>query len=87
MIEADVTVTFHRAKAGFALDREARRLGGRYLVAPIGIPLEAEEGIVPPDGEWPPARITEVSWQEPVERADAAHRAGGGVPAGPGRTD
>jgi hydroxyethylthiazole kinase-like uncharacterized protein yjeF len=87
VIEADVTVTFHRAKAGFALDREARRLAGRYLVAPIGIPLEAEEGIVPPDGEWPPARITEVSWQEPVERADAAHRAGGGIPAGPGRTD
>jgi NAD(P)H-hydrate epimerase len=87
VIEADVTVTFHRAKAGFALDRDARRLAGRYLVAPIGIPLEAEEGIVPPDGEWPPARITEVSWQEPVERADAAHRPGGGVPAGPGRTD
>ena len=65
VIEADVTVTFHRAKAGFALDREARRLAGRYLVAPIGIPLEAEEGIVPADGEWPPARITEVTWQEP----------------------
>ena len=73
---ADVTVTFHRAKAGFALDREARRLAGRYLVAPIGIPLEAEEGIVPPDGELPPARITEINWQEPVERADAAHRPG-----------
>jgi hydroxyethylthiazole kinase-like uncharacterized protein yjeF len=87
VVEADVTVTFHRAKAGFALDREARRLAGRYLVAPIGIPLEAEEGIVPPDGEWPPARITEVTWQEPVERTDAAHRAGGGIPAGPGRTD
>jgi hypothetical protein len=28
-----------------------------------------------------------VSWQEPVERAAAAHRAGGGIPAGPGRTD
>ena len=56
-----MTVTFHRAKAGFALDREARRLAGRYLVAPIGIPLEAEDGIVPPDGEWPPARITEVT--------------------------
>jgi hydroxyethylthiazole kinase-like uncharacterized protein yjeF len=84
VIEADVTVTFHRAKAGFALDRDARRLAGRYLVAPIGIPLEAEEGIVPPDGEWPPARITEVTWQEPVERAAAAHRAGGGIPAGPG---
>ena len=87
VVTADVTVTFHRAKAGFALDREARRLAGRYLVAPIGIPLEAEEGIVPPDGEWPPARITEVSWQEPVEREAAAHRPGAGIPAGPGRTD
>lgn len=87
VIEADVTVTFHRAKAGFALDREARRLAGRYLVAPIGIPLEAEEGIVPPDGEWPAARITEVTWHEPVERPDQAHRPGGGIAAGPGRTD
>ncbi|HEX2884367.1 MAG TPA: NAD(P)H-hydrate epimerase [Candidatus Limnocylindria bacterium] len=87
VVSADVTVTFHRAKAGFALDREARRLGGRYLVAPIGIPLEAEEGIVPPDGEWPPARITEITWHEPIERPDAAHRPGGGVAAGPGRTD
>jgi hydroxyethylthiazole kinase-like uncharacterized protein yjeF len=87
VVTADVTVTFHRAKAGFALDRDARRLAGRYLVAPIGIPLEAEEGIVPPDGEWPPARITEITWQEPVERPDAAHRPGGGVAAGPGRTD
>ena len=66
VVEADVTVTFHRAKAGFALDPEARRLAGRYLVAPIGIPLEAEEGVVPPDGEYPPARITQVNWQEPV---------------------
>ncbi len=65
VVAADVTVTFHRAKAGFALDPEARRLAGRYLVAPIGIPLEAEAGIVPPDGEFPPARITEVTWQEP----------------------
>lgn len=87
VVTADVTVTFHRAKAGFALDREARQLAGRYLVAPIGIPLEAEEGIVPPDGEWPPARITEITWQEPVPHPDAAHRAGGGVAAGPGRTD
>lgn len=84
VVEADVTVTFHRAKAGFALDREARRLAGRYLVAPIGIPLEAEEDIVPPDGEFPPARITEITWGEPVERPDAAHRPGGGIPAGPG---
>jgi len=87
VVTADVTVTFHRAKAGFALDREARRLAGRYLVAPIGIPLEAEEGIVPPDGEFPPGRITEINWQEPVGRADAAHRPGGGIAAGPGRTD
>ena len=87
VVAADITVTFHRAKAGYALDREARRLAGRYLVAPIGIPLEAEEGIVPPDGEWPPARITEVTWDEPVARADAAHRPGGGVAAGPGVTD
>jgi hydroxyethylthiazole kinase-like uncharacterized protein yjeF len=84
VVTADVTVTFHRAKAGFALDREARRLAGRYLVAPIGIPLEAEDGIVPPDGEFPPGRITEITWQEPVTREDAAHRPGGGVPAGPG---
>jgi NAD(P)H-hydrate epimerase len=65
VVAADVTVTFHRAKAGFALDPEARRLAGRYLVAPIGIPLEAEAGIVPADGEFPPGRITEVTWQEP----------------------
>jgi NAD(P)H-hydrate epimerase len=69
VIAADLTVTFHRAKAGFALDPEARRLAGRYLVAPIGIPVEAEAGIVPADGEYPPARITEVTWQEPVARA------------------
>jgi hypothetical protein len=56
-------------------------------VAPIGIPLEAEEGIVPADGEWPPPRVTEITWQEPIERADAAHRPGGGIAAGPGRTD
>ncbi|MDP9467864.1 MAG: NAD(P)H-hydrate epimerase, partial [Chloroflexota bacterium] len=65
-VAADLTVTFHRAKAGFALDPDARRLAGRYYVAPIGIPLEAEEGIVPPDGEYPPARITQVNWQEPA---------------------
>ena len=87
VVEADVTVTFHRAKAGFALDREARRLAGRYFVAPIGIPLEAEAEIVPPDGEYPPARLTQVTWEEPIERPDAVHRPGGDVPAGPGRTD
>lgn len=84
VVEADLTITFHRAKAGFALDREARRLAGRYHVAPIGIPLEAEAGIVPPDGEYPPARITQINWSEPVPHPDATHRAGGGVAAGPG---
>ena len=87
VVTADVTVTFHRGKAGFALDSEARRLAGRYLVAPIGIPLEAEEDIVPPDGEFPPGRITEVTWQEPVERPERVNRPGGGIAAGPGRTD
>ncbi|MGZ6256291.1 MAG: NAD(P)H-hydrate epimerase [Candidatus Limnocylindria bacterium] len=66
VVAADLTVTFHRAKAGFALDPEARRLAGRYFVAPIGIPLEAEAGIVPLDGEYPPARLTQVNWQEPA---------------------
>jgi hydroxyethylthiazole kinase-like uncharacterized protein yjeF len=87
VIAADLTVTFHRAKAGFALDREARRLAGRYYVAPIGIPLEAEDGIVPPDGEFPPARISQINWEEPVAHPGAAHRAGGGVGAGPGVDD
>jgi hydroxyethylthiazole kinase-like uncharacterized protein yjeF len=65
IVAADITVTFHRAKAGFALDPESRRLAGRYFVAPIGIPLQAEEGVVPPDGEYPPARIAEITWREP----------------------
>ena len=65
VVAADVTVTFHRAKAGFALDPDSRRLAGRYFVAPIGVPLEAEEGVVPPDGEHPPARIAQITWQEP----------------------
>lgn len=71
VVAADLTVTFHRAKAGFALDPEARRLAGRYLVAPIGIPVEAEAGIVPPDGEFPPGRIAEITWQEPSLRLPA----------------
>jgi len=66
VVSADLTVTFHRAKAGFALDPAARRLAGRYFVAPIGIPLEAEDGIVPLDAVFPPARLTEVTWQEPA---------------------
>lgn len=85
VVEADVTVTFHRAKAGFALDAEARRLAGRYFVAPIGIPLEAEHDIVPPDGEWPPARITQVTWQEPSAPDEPGRaRPGEGIGAGPG---
>lgn len=84
VVEADLTITFHRAKAGFALDREARQLAGRYFVAPIGIPLEAEDEIVPPDGEYPPARLTQITWNEPVPHPEAAHRAGGGVASGPG---
>jgi len=85
VVAADVTVTFHRAKAGFALDRESRRLAGRYFVTPIGIPLEAEEGIVPPDGEFPPGRIALITWQEPIPReAEGFVRPGGGVAAGPG---
>jgi NAD(P)H-hydrate epimerase len=88
VVEADATVTFHRAKAGFALDRESRRLAGRYFVAPIGIPLEAEEGIVPADGEFPPSRIAQITWQEPVPRqAEGFVRPGGGVAAGPGVED
>lgn len=65
VVAADLTLTFHRARAGFAIDPEARRLAGRYYVAPIGIPLEAEAGIVPADGEFPPARIAQITWQEP----------------------
>lgn len=68
IVAADITVTFHRAKAGFALDPESRRLAGRYFIAPIGIPLEAEQGVVPADGEYPPARISEITWQEPGAR-------------------
>jgi hypothetical protein len=41
-------------------------------VAPIGIPLEAEEGVVPPDGEHPPARIAQITWQEPVADAEGS---------------
>jgi len=87
VIEADITVTFHRAKAGFAIDPEARRLAGRYFVAPIGIPLEAEQGVVPADAEYPPARIAQVNWQEPDARGEARLRPGEGIGAGPGLED
>jgi len=40
-VHADVTVTFHRPKEGL-LTRTGRVLAGRILVAPIGIPVEAD---------------------------------------------
>jgi|tagenome__1003787_1003787.scaffolds.fasta_scaffold20950910_2 hydroxyethylthiazole kinase-like uncharacterized protein yjeF len=40
---ADVTVTFHRPKEGL-LTKTGRALAGRVLVAPIGIPVEADVG-------------------------------------------
>jgi NAD(P)H-hydrate epimerase len=41
VVRADVTVTFHRPKTGF-LTRRGRSVAGRVLVAPIGIPAEAD---------------------------------------------
>ena len=40
-VRADVTVTFHRPKEGLRT-RLGRVLAGRVLVAPIGIPIEAD---------------------------------------------
>jgi len=40
-VRADVTITFHRPKEGL-LTRIGRALAGRVLVAPIGIPVEAD---------------------------------------------
>jgi NAD(P)H-hydrate epimerase len=40
-VMADLTVTFHRPKEGL-LTRTGRGLAGRVLVAPIGIPAEAD---------------------------------------------
>lgn len=40
---ADLTVTFHRPKTGLQ-SRTGRALAGRVLVAPIGIPHEADRG-------------------------------------------
>jgi len=40
-VRADLTVTFHRPKTGL-LTRNGAALAGRVLVAPIGIPLEAD---------------------------------------------
>ena len=41
VVRADVTVTFHRPKLGLAT-RSGAALAGRVLVAPIGIPAEAD---------------------------------------------
>lgn len=43
VVRADLTVTFHRPKVGL-LTRNGRLLAGRVLVAPIGIPLDADRG-------------------------------------------
>ena len=42
-VVADLTVTFHRPKTGFETRRGAAH-AGRILVAPIGIPVEADRG-------------------------------------------
>jgi NAD(P)H-hydrate epimerase len=41
VVRADATITFHRPKTGL-LDRRGAVLAGRVLVAPIGIPPEAD---------------------------------------------
>jgi hydroxyethylthiazole kinase-like uncharacterized protein yjeF len=43
VVQADLTVTFHRPKTGL-LSRRGGALAGRVLVAPIGIPAEADRG-------------------------------------------
>ena len=43
VVRADLTVTFHRPKLGLRT-RVGRVLAGRVLVAPIGIPAEADRG-------------------------------------------
>jgi NAD(P)H-hydrate epimerase len=40
-VRADLTVTFHRPKTGL-LTRRGAALAGKVLVAPIGIPLDAD---------------------------------------------
>jgi hydroxyethylthiazole kinase-like uncharacterized protein yjeF len=42
-VRADLTVTFHRPKTGLLAKRGAAH-AGKILVAPIGIPLEADRG-------------------------------------------
>ncbi len=43
VVRADVTVTFHRPKTGL-LTRRGAAMAGRVLVAPIGIPPDADRG-------------------------------------------
>lgn len=43
VVQADLTVTFHRPKTGLVTRRGAA-LAGKVLVAPIGIPHEADRG-------------------------------------------
>jgi hydroxyethylthiazole kinase-like uncharacterized protein yjeF len=43
VVQADLTVTFHRPKTGL-LTRRGSALAGKVLVAPIGIPREADRG-------------------------------------------
>jgi NAD(P)H-hydrate epimerase len=43
VVRADVTITYHRPKRGLLVER-ARPVVGRVLVAPIGIPVEADLG-------------------------------------------
>ncbi len=43
VVRADLTITFHRPKTGLRA-RIGKALAGRVLVAPIGIPLEADRG-------------------------------------------
>src|SRR5262245_31191814 len=42
-VRADLTITFHRPKTGFS-KKMGKALAGRMLVAPIGIPREADRG-------------------------------------------
>jgi NAD(P)H-hydrate epimerase len=43
VVQADLTVTFHRPKTGLRTRRGAA-LAGKVLVAPIGVPPEADRG-------------------------------------------
>ena len=43
VVRADLTVTFHRPKTGL-MTRRGAALAGKVLVAPIGIPAEADRG-------------------------------------------